>query len=127
MRSTGRAVLTGLFAVPLAACAAQPVIVPGVLREVKAHPLPPYQVHEECVKLLPGDRLHYSFSAQAPLKFNIHYHEGKAVILPVSRDDVKAHEGDFAPLVAQEYCLMWEAGSGGTPLDYRVRLIRSAK
>jgi hypothetical protein len=113
-----------LLVPPLVACAAQPTIVPGKLREVKAHPLPPYQIHEECVKLQPGDRLDYSFKADAPLHFNIHYHEGKAVIQPLTRDKVKADSGVFQVLVAQEYCLMWEAGVTGTPLDYRVRLIR---
>ena len=123
MRST--VLLTLLMALPLAGCAA--TIVPGKVREVKAHPLPPYQMHEECAKLQPGDRLEYSFTANAPLDFNIHYHEGKAVVMPLSRDKVKADSGEFKVLIAQEYCLMWEAGAGGTPLDYRVRLIRGAK
>ena len=125
MRST--VPLTLLMALPLVGCAAQPTIVPGKVREVKAHPLPPYQMHEECAKLQPGDRLEYSFTADAPLHFNIHYHEGKAVVMPLSRDKVKADSGEFKVLIAQEYCLMWEAGAGGTPLDYRVRLIRGAK
>jgi len=29
-----------------------------------------------------------------------------------------------APQVAQDYCLTWEAGAEGTPLDYTVRLVR---
>jgi hypothetical protein len=116
--------LVTFLALPLAACAAQPTIVPGKVREVKAHPLPAYQMHEECANLLPGDRLEYSFDAEAPLHFNIHYHEGKAVIMPLTRDNVKSDRGEFRVLLAQEYCLMWEAGRTGTPLDYRVRLIR---
>ena len=115
---------TAMLALPLAACAAQPTIVPGKLREVKAHPLPPYQVHEECASLKPGDRLEYSFDADAPLHFNIHYHEGKAVIMPVTKDSVKSDRGDFNVLLAQEYCLMWEAGARGTQLHYRIRLVR---
>lgn len=112
------------LALPLVACAAQPAIVPGNAREVKAHPLPAYQMHEECAKLQAGDRLEYSFNADAPLSFNIHYHEGKAVVMPVTRDKVKSDSGEFKVLIEQEYCLMWEAGPAGTPLDYRVRLIR---
>ena len=96
----------------------------GKALEVKAHPLPPYQMHEECGKLLAGDRLEYVWQAQAPLNFNIHYHEGKAVIMPVTRDGVKGESAEFKPLVTQDYCLMWEAGAQGTLLDYRVRLIR---
>ena len=116
-----------VMALPLAGCAAQPSILPGKILEVKAHPLPPYQMHEECATLKAGDVLEYNYAAQAPLDFNIHYHEGKAVIIPLSRDKLRADRGDFKVLVDQEYCLMWEAGAGGTPLDYSVRLIRGAK
>lgn len=115
------------MALPLAACAAQPSIAPGKILEVKAHPLPPYQMHEECAALKTGDVIEYSYDAKAPLDFNIHYHEGKAVVIPLSRDKLATDRGTFKVLVDQEYCLMWEAGAGGTPLDYRVRLIRGAK
>lgn len=124
---SSRALVLLVLVLPIAACAVQPTIVPGKLHEVRAHRLLPYKVHEECVKLLPGDRLEYAFDANAPLHFNIHYHEGKAVVMPLSRDQVKSDRGEFKVLVAQEYCLMWEAGPQGTPIDYRVRLIRTAK
>ncbi len=111
----------------LAGCAATPAIKPGKPLEVRAHPLPPYQVHEECASLRPGDRLHYRFESTAPLAFNIHYHEGRAVVMPVTRERVTADEGTFAPLVARDYCLMWEAGAEGTTIDYTVRLTRGAE
>jgi len=111
----------------LAGCAATPAIEPGKPLEVRAHPLPPYEVHEECASLRPGDRLHYRFESTAPLAFNIHYHEGKAVVMPVTRERVSADEGTFAPLAAQEYCLMWEAGAEGTTIDYAVRLTRGTE
>jgi hypothetical protein len=76
------------------------------------------------VSLAPGDRLQYRFGSTAPLAFNIHYHEGRAVVMPVTRERVSADEGTFAPLVAQEYCLMWEAGAEGTTIDYTLRLTR---
>lgn len=124
MRRRVRGTVFALLVLPLAACAAQPAIVPGVLHEVKAHPLPPFQIHEECVRLERGDRLEYSFKANAPLHFNIHYHEGNTVIMPLTRDKVDADRSTFEVIVPQEYCLMWEAGAAGTPLDYGVRLIR---
>jgi len=111
-------------ALALAACATPPGLEPGRPREVLAHPLPPYQSHEECVALALGDRLQYRFGSTAPLAFNIHYHEGRAVVMPVTRERVSADEGTFAPLVAQEYCLMWEAGAEGTTIDYTLRLTR---
>lgn len=75
----------------------------------------------------PGDRLVYRFTAQRPVAFNIHYHEGKTVIMPVSRDDAMADDGTFQPLIAQEYCLMWEAGREGAILDYRILLRRGQR
>lgn len=116
-----------MLALLMAACATEPTLVSGKPRELRAHPLPAYQVHEECARLAPGDRLSYSFEAQAPLHFNIHYHEGKTVVMPLSRDKVTSDRGEFRPLVEQEYCLMWEAGVQGTLLDYRVQLVRGAK
>jgi hypothetical protein len=110
----------------LAACAAPAAIEPGRPHEVRAHPLPPYQVHEECVRLLPGDRLHWRFASTAPLAFNIHYHDDKVVVMPVTRERASADEGVFAPRIAQDYCLMWEAGVEGTTIDYTIRLVRGA-
>ncbi len=111
-------------ALALAGCATPPGIEPGRPLEVEARPLPPYESHEECVALAPGDRLQYRFESTAPLAFNIHYHEGKAVVMPVTRERVRADEGTFAPLVAQDYCLMWEAGAQGTTIAYTLRLTR---
>lgn len=111
----------------LASCAAAPAIDPGKPLAVRAHPLPPYQVHEECASLRPGDRLHYRFESTAPLAFNIHFHDGKAMVIPLSRERVTADEGTFMPLVAQDYCLSWEAGAQGTTIDYAVRLTRGGR
>jgi hypothetical protein len=121
-RQRAASILLPLLLLP--ACAAQPAIAPGKPYEVRAHPLPPYQIHEECVQLLPGDRLEYAFDAQAPLSFNIHYSEGAVLVMPLSRERVTSDRGDFKPTLAREYCLMWEAGPQGTPVDYQVRLIR---
>ncbi len=116
----------GAVLLALAGCGAAPVIDPDKPLEVRAHPLPPYQVREECVSLRPGDRLHYRFESTAALAFNIHYHEGKAVVMPVTRERATADEGTFVPLAARDYCLMWEAGAEGTMIDYAVRLTRGS-
>lgn len=116
--------IAGAAALALTGCVATPAIEPGRPLEVRAHPLPPYAIHEECAGLRPGDRLHYRFESKAPLAFNIHYHEGRAVVMPVTRERVTADEGTFAPLAAHDYCLMWEAGAEGTTIDYTVRLTR---
>ena len=107
----------------LCACAGEP-IQPGVPREVTGLRINPYELHEECLRMAPGDRLSYRFEAQRPVKFNIHYHEGKSVILPVVRDNVTTDDDTFRALVAQDYCLMWEAGREGAIVDYRILLVR---
>ena len=115
-----------LLLLALSACASEP-LKPGMPREVAGYRINPYELHEECVKMVPGDVLDYQFTTQRPVAFNIHYHEGKSVILPVSRNNVSADEGTFQPLTPQVYCLMWEAGREGAILDYRVKLIRAKR
>jgi hypothetical protein len=110
-----------------AACASPRAIEPGRVLEVKSHVLEPHKVHEECAKLVAGDRVEYSWQAQAPLNFNIHYHEGKAVIMPLSRDNLLSDSGELKVFHPQDYCLTWETGRQKALLDYRVRLIRDGR
>jgi len=107
--------------VALAACATDPAV-PDAPKVVRDHPLGPYDIHEECLRLGVGDRVDYEFSATLPVAFNIHYHEANAVVAPIVRDGVRADSGVFAPRLAQDYCLMWEAGPAGAAVDYRLRL-----
>ncbi|MEO8346773.1 MAG: hypothetical protein ABI607_13860 [Betaproteobacteria bacterium] len=122
----GHACGAGLLVLALSACASE-TLKSGTPREVMGHRINPYELHEECVKMTPGDVLDYHFTTQRPVAFNIHYHEGKSVILPVSRNNVTSDEGTYQPLLPQEYCLMWEAGREGAILDYRVKLIRAKR
>lgn len=92
---------------------------------VTAHVLAPRALHEECVRLAPGDRADYTFESTEPVAFNIHYHEGNAVVMPISRDATRADAGVFLPSLAQDYCLMWEAGPAGARIDYRMWLRRA--
>jgi len=114
------------LAVAVSACAGE-TIRPGTPREVTGQRINPFELHEECVHLAPGDRLSYRFDAQRPVAFNIHYHQGKTVIMPVSLDSVTADDDVFRPLLAQEYCLMWEAGREGAIIDYRILLNRGQR
>jgi len=91
-------------------------------KDVRAHPLPSYQIHEECLKLKPGDRVDYAFESTEPVDFNIHYHEGNAILMPVVREKSSADAGMYAAQIAHDYCLMWEAGAAGASIDYRIRL-----
>lgn len=86
--------------------------------------LSPYSVYEECVLLQAGQRIGYLFRAAAPLAFNIHFHDGNAVIEPVSAASTQGESGEFSADRDQTYCLMWEAGADGSVLEYRVEKLR---
>ena len=107
------------LALALAGCATTPA--PGdAPRDATAVGLAPYASHQECRRLVPGDRLDYRFTSTAPLAFNIHYSNGNAVVMPISRDAVTADSGIYQPITAENYCLAWEAGAQAASLDYHV-------
>lgn len=86
--------------------------------------LAPYAIYEECVLLQAGQRIGYLFRAASPLAFNIHFHDGNAVIEPVSTASTQGESGEFSADRDQTYCLMWEAGADGSVLEYRVEKLR---
>lgn len=87
----------------------------------------PYAIHETCLELAAGERIDWRFESDGPVQFNIHYHDGPSVVMPVSRDASTGDSGIFVALTAQDYCAMWEAGAGGAVVDYRVRPIGAAR
>ncbi len=86
--------------------------------------LSPYAVYEECVLLQAGERIGYLFRASSALAFNIHFHDGNAVIEPVSAASTQGESGEFNADRDQTYCLMWEAGADPSVLEYRVERLR---
>ena len=124
MIARGKAVAIALVAaLDTIACATAPdrLEVPKVVAGLE---LSPYAVYEECLLLQTGDRIGYLFRAAAPLAFNIHFHDGNAVIEPVSAASTQGESGEFSADRDQTYCLMWEAGAGGSLLEYRVERLR---
>jgi hypothetical protein len=115
-----------LAALPLCACT-MALVTADSPKSVRAHPIPPYEWHEECLHVEAGDRVEFTFESTEPVDFNIHYHEGNAVLMPIVRDKTRGDAGVFAPPAARDYCLMWEAGAAGAMLDYRVRLRPAGK
>jgi hypothetical protein len=71
-----------------------------------------------------GQRIGYLFRAAVPLAFNIRFHDGNAVIELVSAASTQGESGEFSADRDQTYCLMWEAGAGGSLLEYRVERLR---
>ena len=119
----GRAGAAAL-AISFGAAAAQGVAPPD-LRDIADHELPPFATHEECFVLAQGDRIEYVFASTRPVRFGIHYRAGNADVAPVGRDAVAADAGLFTAVLAQDYCLRWEAGAEGAELRYRLRARRS--
>jgi hypothetical protein len=112
------------IALMLSACATLPPhrLEPGVPREVRGHAITARAIHEECAKLHPGEVIEYRFESSVPVDFNIHYHDGKVVVMPISRQKVKADATTFRALTEQDYCLMWETGPEPASVDYRILL-----
>lgn len=69
---------------------------------------PGYQ-QEVCHALKRGDKRHYSFTSNAPLEFNIHYHLEETVIYLAVGHDLRSKEGLMAAGADGEesYCWMW--------------------
>ena len=101
-------------------CAADPYRLDAP-RSVAGVELVPYALHEECFTLAAGERIDFYFVSVAPVAFNIHYHDGNAVVMPIARDNATQESGDFTADRKEIYCLMWEAGADASVLDYRVR------
>jgi hypothetical protein len=92
---------------------------------VTAHPVASYQVHEECFKLGERERVDYGFESTEPVDFNLHYHEGQAVVMPIAREKSRGDSGIYVARIAQDYCLMWEAGAAGALINYRIQIRRA--
>jgi hypothetical protein len=106
----------------LAAGCATTAVDPTQPTSVREHAMSPYVVHEECRRVGIGERIEYWFTSTFPVDFNIHYHESGAVVMPIVRDKAREDGGVFVARIAQDYCLMWEAGPAGTTLDYGLRV-----
>ena len=119
--AAGSHCMIALAAVPLCACATA-FITADAPKSVARHPLPPYELHEECLQLKRGDRVEFAFESTEPVDFNFHYHEGNTIVMPLVREKSRADAGLFAAQIAHDYCLMWEAGAAGALIDYRIRL-----
>lgn len=62
---------------------------------------------EVCGKLAVGERVRWSFTAAAPVDFNIHYHVGKEAVFPAKQTQVTSGRDTLNVAVAQDYCWMW--------------------
>ncbi|MBC3872880.1 hypothetical protein [Undibacterium flavidum] len=62
---------------------------------------------EVCGKLPAGLKIDWQYKSQQALDFNIHYHEGKKLSVPVKHQAKQTVAEQFEVKVAQDYCWMW--------------------
>jgi hypothetical protein len=79
--------------------------------------LKPSGDYEDCLELLPGQALDYSFEATGLLDFNIHCHENHKIIYEISKDAVSKDADIFLAKEDQYYCLMW-TNKGSRPVTF---------
>ena len=86
--------------------------------------LEPAKVHEECMRLEAGDKRRFHWKSNAPVDFNIHYHEGKDVFFPLKRDAMRGDGGTFIAKIAQDYCWMWTAKNAAAKVEGSIELVK---
>ena len=62
---------------------------------------------EVCSKLARGNNVAWTFQADGPLDFNVHYDLDKDVRFPAKQAEVQSSDGVLDVQVAQDYCWMW--------------------
>ena len=62
---------------------------------------------EVCGPLRAGEAVSWTYTASAPLDFNIHYHVGKAVEYPAKLAHATQGEGTLKVPLEPDYCWMW--------------------
>lgn len=95
-------------------------MVAGGERDAPRVVIAPWQSHEACAQLVPGERLDYRYTSSAPLAFSIGYREGNVTLMPIVQDEARSGSGIYVAPLPRRYCLTWEAGAPGAILSYRV-------
>lgn len=77
---------------------------------------------EVCGKLQKGQVLPWSFTADRPLQFNIHYHVGKKVEFPAKLQSAMAAQAQLDVALDQDYCWMWtNKGDAQAKLGFKLQ------
>jgi hypothetical protein len=71
------------------------------------HTLKPGDIVEDCVKMKAGQGREFSWTSDAPVDFNIHWHEGEKVAYGMQLQKTWKGKGRFTAERDQHYCWMW--------------------
>lgn len=83
----------------------------------------PGKIAEACGQLPQHLTVQWRFSADSPLDFNIHHHEGKAVDYSVKLVASTGAQGELRVDAKQPYCWMWKNNAVG-PASVSLELVR---
>jgi len=87
---------------------AAPADTGGKAREF-VHDLRPGAIAEECLRLEGGRSRAFEWTADGPVDFNIHFHQGDKVSYPVKLNAQRKGGGRFTANSGEDYCWMWTA------------------
>jgi hypothetical protein len=65
--------------------------------------------HEICMPLKKGEGIEFTFRTDAPVDFNVHYHDKSKVVMPLEVPGVMRQTHRVVAKVANTYCMMWTA------------------
>jgi len=74
--------------------------------------LPAGKFAEVCGKLAAASSVAWSFEADAPTDFNVHYHEGEKVSTPAKLDRATRAAATLRVDAQRDYCWMWTNKTG---------------
>jgi len=75
----------------------------------------PSKSYEDCIEVLPGQIMKYSFTSSNFVNFNIHYHTEEGLFYPVDKKGVMTWKGsldlqelDYYTEDQEFFCVMWD-------------------
>ena len=85
--------------------------------------LPPKKFYEKCLDVSEVQKLVFNFNSQAPLSFNLHYHDEGEVYYEIKEDSVAEFVYTFKPEKRAYYCLMWgNSGIDKVKMEYELSI-----
>jgi hypothetical protein len=71
--------------------------------------MPAGKSHEICTPLKKGEGIEFTFQTDAPVDFNVHYHDKSKVVMPLDVPGVMRQTHRVVAKVSNTYCMMWTA------------------
>ena len=97
------------------------------IEEIVTVILPVKRYFEQCLDLSESQELQYNFDSQAPLSFNLHYHQKGEINYTFKEDSIDELENSFQPEKRGYYCLQWgNPGKEKVEMNYHFKILKRA-